>query len=601
MKDRTKRKGTLTALTAIFILIVIAFLLIAFYSITKYISFLLTALLIIPSVLINFLFLVISSEAPNFKPECSNESVDDDATHDENKRGFLIATKTFFKIIIKKAVEIYKKIIIFYSRAKVYCISILFAIIELAVQLVFWMYASRITSIYTLNYLFVVILLVSFIVLVAIEKYFVHSLVQNEVIKAIIGNLRSTVVILRLALIFVMIASVIKLLGFYDVQKWLVYILMVIFSYSSVFTIISFISVLIKKEIFTEPIITIPIPFAHGASKDLGILAYLEKNTGITMRTLWSIKLIKTIMPYMVVVSAIVLWLFTGIVQVESYQSAAVYRFGVLQNESLSPGLHMTLPWPIDKVEIMDTETVNKITIGYNSVENTDNIWTGIHGANEYKLLLGSGNELVSINIRLEYNISDIIEYLKCSSSPEKLLEVKAYEIVTDKTINSDLETMLSIDRNAFAETLHKELIKRTDEYNMGIEVVGVVLESIHPPTDVASIYQDIVSAEITAEKYILDAEAEAAVKIAGAEKHKDTAISQAKADNYSRVATAKADVAEFVASLNADNTYGNSYRYYKYMNAIGNAYGSSKLVIVGEGVDSSNIYFGSFRSAVLN
>jgi len=66
-------------------------------------------------------------------------------------------------------------------------------------------------------------------------------------------------------------------------------------------------------------------------------------------------------------------------------------------------------------------------------------------------------------------------------------------------------------------------------------------------------------------------------------------------------VATAKADVAEFVASLNADNTYGNSYRYYKYINAIGNAYGSSKLVIVGEGVDSSNIYFGSFRSAVLN
>ena len=319
------------------------------------------------------------------------------------------------------------------------------------------------------------------------------------------------------------------------------------------------------------------------------------------MRTLWSIQVVKVILPYTIIASALLLWICTGIVQVESYQTAAVYRFGVLQEPALDSGIHMTFPWPIDKIEVIDTDKINKITIGYNSVENTDNIWTGTHGVNEYKLLLGSGNELVSINLRVEYNISDIIAYLKSSASPEKLLEVKAYEIVTDRTINSNLETMLSVDRNAFAETFREELIKRIEGYNIGVEVVGVVLESIHPPTDVAAIYQEIVSAEITAEKYIFDAEAEAATKIAGAEEQKNTAIAQAKADNYTRVANAKADVAEFMASLGADNAYGDTYRYNKYLNAIGKAYGLSKLVIVGEGVNSSNLYFGNFSSMMIN
>jgi regulator of protease activity HflC (stomatin/prohibitin superfamily) len=160
---------------------------------------------------------------------------------------------------------------------------------------------------------------------------------------------------------------------------------------------------------------------------------------------------------------------------------------------------------------------------------------------------------------------------------------------------------MLSVDRNAFAETFCNELKNRIYEYNTGIEIVDVVLESIHPPVDVASIYQNIISAEITAEKYLFDAEAEAAIKIASAEEQKNLAIAQAKADNYTRIAAAKADVAEFVASLNSDNTYGDMYRYYKYMNAIGKAYGSSKLVIVGEGVDSSNIYFGNLVTTPLN
>ena len=79
----------------------------------------------------------------------------------------------------------------------------------------------------------------------------------------------------------------------------------------------------------------------------------------------------------------------------------------------LEPGLHFTLPYPLDKTEICNTKTIHKITIGYKSVENVDNVWTKDHGDSEYKLLLGSGNELVSLNLRIEYRISDLKKYLQ--------------------------------------------------------------------------------------------------------------------------------------------------------------------------------------------
>ena len=95
---------------------------------------------------------------------------------------------------------------------------------------------------------------------------------------------------------------------------------------------------------------------------------------------------------------------------------------------------------------------------------------------------------------------------------------------------------------------------KKIDVYKrQGIDVVSVVLESIHPPIDIAEIYQRTISAGIDAEKYILNAKALAAVTIAKAEKSYDTAVKQANAENYTKVANARSEVAEFMAGVEAD------------------------------------------------
>jgi regulator of protease activity HflC (stomatin/prohibitin superfamily) len=228
---------------------------------------------------------------------------------------------------------------------------------------------------------------------------------------------------------------------------------------------------------------------------------YLEENTGMTMRSLWSIKFIKALVPAAIICCALIFWGATGIVMVEANQQGAVYRLGHLREETLDAGLHFTLPWPFDKVEIYDTETVNKITVGYDSVTTADNLWTEGHNSEEYKLLLGSGNEVVAINLRIEYKIADLRQYLASSASPASILSAKAYELITERTINTDLNTILSTDRQAFSASFHEELTAEMAACGTGLSVVGVVLESIHPPVDVADIYQQMISAEIQAQE----------------------------------------------------------------------------------------------------
>ena len=478
----------------------------------------------------------------------------------------------------------------------------------------FWLMARTTVRAYALGYHIPVFLVAAFVLFIVLEKWCKHAgdsdrqnlseeRAEHEeknaadvYHQAILHSLRGALTAGRLAQGVIAVVMMIKLMGFADLCKVATVIMAVLFAYETLFLVISLAVRVIRHEMNTAPELSIPMPGLGG--EDLGVLSYLEKNTGITMRSLWSIRLIKTILPYTLMGVVLLLWGFSGMVKIEPYQQGAHYRLGRLQDEALQPGLHMTLPWPFDTVEVYDTQVVSNVTVGYLSDESTDNIWTESHGSEEYKLLLGGGKELVSINLRVSYRIDDLHAYLKNTAAPELLLQAAAYETVTARTISTDLATLLATDRAVFAEEFKTELIARMNEHQTGLAVVSVVLESIHPPVDVAAVYQELISAEIQAQQIVLDAEGVAAVKLADAQSAALTMVGAANVKRLESIATATGAVAEFMASVEADQAYRDEYRYYKYLQAITAAYANGRVVIVGDGIDASNIYIGSITGS---
>ena len=610
MNKRSKKTITpprIAALVTGFALVACAAGSFGFYAVTVYTPILLVGLMLLLPALVNLLLLIPLGKPKEAEPVAVIEAQEEEDTEAQKKK--LRTVFVWLKRLCCRGIAALRSV---WYDSRVGVMAFLVLALTVGIHIVFWS-RSNANGIPLLGYHVPVILLALFVLFIVLDKWCKHTgdlkrhRDAEEKIEdgaphvekggdpyhqAVLHSLRGALSVGRLALLAITVVLMIRLLGYGDFQRIAEIIIGVLLIYETVFLLLSLSVRVIRHEMYTAPELSIPMPGLGG--EDLGVLAYLEKNTGITMRSLWSIRLIKSVLPYSLIAVVLLLWGFSGVVKVEAHQEGAHYRLGRLQEQTLQPGLHMTLPWPFDTVEIYDTEVVSNMTIGYVSDRSTDNIWTDSHGKEEYTLLLGDGKELVSINLRVEYRVDDLKAYLRSSAAPELLLQAAAYEAVTARTINTDLETLLATDRTAFAESFQGELVDRIAVHNTGITVVGVVLESIHPPMQIADIYQELVSAGIKAEQLILQAECDASVTVINANNFYDTIITDAKVNHHRDVAAATSEVAEFMASVEADTAYPDTYRYYKYLQAVTAAYSDARVVIVGDGVKSENIYIGN-------
>ncbi len=490
----------------------------------------------------------------------------------------------------------------FFTHYRTALTTLVVVVAAISANIFFWRFAKAEYASTLLSFYMAVVLLVLSVLFVVLGKWCKHatpdtgkdeaqaSAARYEV--ALMRNLQAASVMGALVTLLGAATVALRVLGVFDPSRVLVAVAAALMIYQTVFFGISLFVVLMRREMQVAPEIMAPVPGVRYGN--LGVLDYLEKNTGISMRSLWSIRMIGRTIPYAFLFSVLLLWCATGIVMVGSDQQGAHYHFGKLGEEPLQPGLHMTLPWPFDEVKVYNTKTVEKMTVGYVTEKEGDNLWTEAHGAEEYRLLVGGGKELVSINLRVEYRIGDLYRYLTCTGAPELLMSASSYEIVTAHTIGADLDTLLSVDRTAFGNTFKEELMREMERFGTGLEVVSVVLESIHPPVEVAEAYQSLISAGIDADRLLLEAEAYAGERIEWAHVNFTTATALARIEQYEKVADAEAALAEFMASVEADNSNSDAYRYYKYLQALTGAYRGSKLIIVGDGVDQSNIYIGN-------
>ncbi len=477
-----------------------------------------------------------------------------------------------------------------YCKIRKYLVLTLIGAAAVGCHVVFW--TTKTVSAEALGYYVPVIFGILFALSVVLEKWCSHSKDEQDAYTAsVLKGLNGALYVFRWVCVVIIAAVILKLLGIYDASAIALVVLQVLFVYESAMLAFCVAVRVIRKEMDTKPELLVSL---QGMGKDKNILTYLEENTGITMRSLWSMQLVKKVLPIALFGIFMVLWLSTGIVQIETNQEGALYRLGKMQDETLKPGIHLTLPAPFDQVEVYDTNSIKKVAIGYIPEGEQDNLWTRAHGGEEYRLLLGGGEEIVSINLIVQYRIKDLSTYIKSLASPEDLLQARAYEIVTQRTISTNLDTLLSTDREAFAESFRQELEEKLDAYETGLEIVNVVLESIHPPVEIAAAYQDIISAELEGEQMIISAQGTAEVAKKSAEIKKEQEIGTARIMYENQVGEATATVAEFMAYVQADKADRDAFRYYKYITALTESYGSAKLVIVGEGVDTKNLYIGS-------
>jgi membrane protease subunit HflK len=180
-------------------------------------------------------------------------------------------------------------------------------------------------------------------------------------------------------------------------------------------------------------------------------------------------------------------WAATGLYKVDAAERAVVTRFGQYV-ATTEPGLRWHLPWPIEARQIVNVESVE--------------------GFSDQTRMLTSDENLVDINIAVQYRRAEPVPYVFNVRDPETTLSEVSESAIREIVGRSTLDFVLEQGRQEITAKT-RELVQRTlDSYKTGIEVTTVNLQGVSVPEQVQSSQRDAIKAREDRERLALEAQA---------------------------------------------------------------------------------------------
>jgi modulator of FtsH protease HflK len=187
---------------------------------------------------------------------------------------------------------------------------------------------------------------------------------------------------------------------------------------------------------------------------------------------------------------ALVLWLaFNCFVLVAEQERGVVLRFGQF-SRVLQPGPHFKLPWPLERVTKVAATQIKTFS---------DNV-----------PILTSDENIVQVEINVQYRVSDAQQYLFGTRDADQMLQQAVLSTVREQVGRSDLDTVLGA-REALAVSARQMLQKSLDAYRTGLVVTELNLPNARPPDEVKPAFDDVNSAQQDKDRLTSEAQAYAA------------------------------------------------------------------------------------------
>jgi membrane protease subunit HflK len=169
---------------------------------------------------------------------------------------------------------------------------------------------------------------------------------------------------------------------------------------------------------------------------------------------------------------------------------------GAFAPKARPPGLHLHAPWPWARLVVVPTERIREVSLGFERDLAGPVLWTEKHFEGEQNLLVGQGEELLTINVPVHYRVRDAVAFLSRAGDPAAALEALGYRELLALTASHTAFGFMTTDRGEITAKLQAGLQAAVDRLGFGLEIVFVGLKDVHPPVPVAPAYQEVISAE---------------------------------------------------------------------------------------------------------
>lgn len=215
----------------------------------------------------------------------------------------------------------------------------------------------------------------------------------------------------------------------------------------------------------------------------------------------------------------VVLWAFSGFFVVDEQEKAVVLRFGE-QVDTREPGLSWHWPWPIENEEIVNV--------------------TGVRSIMESATMLTKDENIVNVELSVQYRISDVVQYLFSLEEPDMTLRQVTRAAVREVVGRSTMDDILVSGRRTVGEDTKALIQERLGAYKSGLVVTEVNLQQAQPPDEVQAAFADAIKAREDEQRLINEAQAYEKDRVPKAEGA--AARQKAEAVGYQQQAIARAE-----------------------------------------------------------
>jgi modulator of FtsH protease HflK len=232
--------------------------------------------------------------------------------------------------------------------------------------------------------------------------------------------------------------------------------------------------------------------------------------------------------------------LASGFYVVKADERAVVRRFGAVEAEA-GPGMHYRFPWPVDRLDVVKTTSVQKVGVGFA-------IPVGESAASSGMELVTGDTNIVNAALVLQYVIRDPAEFLFQIEEAPSYVEAVAERVLTETVIGMSIDEVLTRGRVAVQERVKAETQEVLDRRRSGIRIVSASIMTMTLDRSVIEAFQDVANAMADREKVINEARAYASNLIPKARGEARTQLSDAEAYKQQRVADALGETSRFLA-----------------------------------------------------
>jgi membrane protease subunit HflK len=261
----------------------------------------------------------------------------------------------------------------------------------------------------------------------------------------------------------------------------------------------------------------------------------------------WFYRLLSKWFAGLVVMGVVVGWLLSCIVVVQPHQRGMLLRFGSVVNADVGPGVHLKMPWPVDRLivpefvardargretrRVRTSEGVREVALGSASpLGDRPILWTNEHVLEEqFAIVLASATQrsaasepseeavpdapelndfaLVAVEVPLQYTIENVALYERLGPPEmrDKIIEAAGRRAVMRYLARRTSDELIGGDRRAIADELRAEVEAALAGLNpddagvpqgAGVRVQFVGASGAHPPKKAALPYERVVQAE---------------------------------------------------------------------------------------------------------